>query len=382
MEIVKLKKRGFEKIERNHLWIFSDEIEEVLSDKGVGIANIFYDDKFVGRGLYNGNTKNSLKFLTYKDEEINLNFFRRRFEFAKLRRKQLSPFRREINSEGDLLPGLIVDRFDKTLVVQVRSVALESLKNIIVDALLESYDPESIYERSDFESLPEDGLSRSKGILYGSMPEIQTLEENGLKFAVDVVNGQKTGFFLDQRESRAFVRNFSGSKRALDLFTYTGGFALNMAATGMNVDGIDISESDLEIAKANATINDLDVNFIKKDAFDLTGLGIYDLVIADPPSLIKKKEEQKKAFDLLKNLTNQIFLHLSDDGVVCLCSCAYNINSEMLEKVVLASAMINERTVRALGWTGLPIDHPHLLSMPESDYLKCFWFESVRKKMY
>uniref|UniRef100_A0A7V3VSJ2 Class I SAM-dependent rRNA methyltransferase n=1 Tax=Mesoaciditoga lauensis TaxID=1495039 RepID=A0A7V3VSJ2_9BACT len=290
MEIVKLKKRGFEKIERNHLWIFSDEIEEVLSDKGVGIANIFYDDKFVGRGLYNGNTKNSLKFLTYKDEEINLNFFRRRFEFAKLRRKQLSPFRREINSEGDLLPGLIVDRFDKTLVVQVRSVALESLKNIIVDALLESYDPESIYERSDFESLPEDGLSRSKGILYGSMPEIQTLEENGLKFAVDVVNGQKTGFFLDQRESRAFVRNFSGSKRALDLFTYTGGFALNMAATGMNVDGIDISESDLEIAKANATINDLDVNFIKKDAFDLTGLGIYDLVIADPPSLIKKKE--------------------------------------------------------------------------------------------
>ncbi len=381
MEIVKLKKRGLEKVERGHLWIFKDEIEETISDRNSGIANIFYKDQFIGKGLYNGRTNNALKFLTSKDEDIDINFFKKRFVIAQKRRYGLSSFRREINSEGDLLPGLIVDRFNNTLVVQIRALAFESLKDKIIDALIDLYSPSSIYERSDFESLPEEGLSRYKGLLYGKEPQNEIVEENGLKFSADVVRGQKTGFFYDQRDSRFFVKKIASAQKALDLFTYTGGFALNMASAGMKVDAVDISQDDLEIGRTNAKMNGLNVNFMLRDAFDLKDLGIYDLVVADPPSLIKRKEERQKAFNMLSNLVDQIFDHIEDTGHVCLCSCAYNIDAEMLEKIVLSSATKKMRTIRPLGWTGLPMDHPHLLSMPETNYLKCFWFESFSKKI-
>lgn len=382
MILVKLNKRGMEKLLRNHLWIFLDEIKEVISDEVSGIANLFYDDEFVGKGLYNGRSNNAIKVLTLKDEEINFEFFEKRFKIAMIRRKNLPPFRREINSEGDLIPGLVVDRFGKVFVIQIRSLALEKMKNSIIEALVKVYSPESIYERSDFESLPEEGLSRGKGLLYGKAPEPQVVEENGLRFLVDVVNGQKTGFFYDQRESREFARNLSLKGKALDLFTYTGGFALNLAKNGMNVDAVDISTQDLEIGHQNAEMNDLKVNFIKQDAFDIKNLDLYDLIIADPPSLIKRKSEKNKAMDFFSKLTDQIIDHLNDKGYACICSCAYNVDVEMMEKIVLNVSSKKSTIVRPLRWTGLPIDHPHLLSMPETDYLKCFWFEILKQTFY
>ncbi len=384
MIVVKLNKRGMEKIARNHLWIFSDEIKDVISDEISGMANLFYEDKFVGKGLYNGKSNNAIKVLTLKDEEINVHFFEKRFEMAGIRRKNFSQFRREINSEGDLIPGLVVDRFEKTLVIQIRSLALEKMKNFITEALVKVYSPDSIYERSDFESLPEDGLSRSKGLLYGKEPTPQIIEENDLKFLVDVIKGQKTGFFYDQRESRKFARNIANlvsSGKALDLFTYTGGFALNLAKCGMDVDAVDVSQEDLEIGRQNAKTNDLKINFIEKDAFDIKMLGSYDLIIADPPSLVKRKAEKGKAMDLFSKLADQMVDHLKDKGYGCICSCAYNVDAEMIEKVVLSAATKKSAIVRPINWTGLPMDHPHLLSMPETDYLKCFWFEILKGAM-
>ena len=377
MIIVKLKARAYEKIERGHLWIFSDEIVEVDGDENVGMANLFFEDEFVGRGLYNSKSKNAIKFLTKSSDKIDKNFFVKRFKRALLRRTSLSSFRREVNSEGDLLPGLIVDRFGNVLVIQIRALALEKMKDEIIDALVEVYSPTSIYERSDFESIPENGLSREKGLLYGPMPKTQIVEENGLNFVVDVVKGQKTGFFYDQRDSRNFVRKISTTGKGLDLFTYTGAFALLMASKGMKVDGMDISEKDLQVARENADLNKLHVNFFEGDAFDLEGLGKYDFIVADPPSLIKKRKEKSKAFNLLKGLMNQIFDHLNTDGIVGICSCAYNIDREMLLKVVGRSARDKNRIIRPIKWTGLPIDHPYLLSMPETNYLKCLWFEAL-----
>ncbi len=377
MIIIKLKARAREKIKRGHLWIFSDEIVEVDGDENIGIANLFFEDEFVGRGLYNSNAKNSTKFLTKSYEKINKNFFVKRFKRALSRRTSLPPFRREVNAEGDFLPGLIVDRFGSVLVVQIRSLALEKMKDKIIDALIETYSPKSIYERSDFESIPENGLSREKKLLYGPMPEPQIVEENGLKFMVDVVNGQKTGFFYDQRDSRTFVKKISTQGKGLDLFTYTGAFALLMASKGMKVDGVDISKADLQVARKNAYLNRIDVNFLEGDAFDLETLGKYDFIIADPPSLIKRREEKPKAFNLLNTLMDQIFDHLNANGIVGICSCAYNIDREMLLKIVGRSARNKNRIVRPIKWTGLPIDHPHLLSMPETNYLKCLWFEAL-----
>ncbi|MGC8704254.1 MAG: class I SAM-dependent rRNA methyltransferase [Athalassotoga sp.] len=378
MIVVRLNKRGMEKILRKHLWIFSDEVAEIIADSESGIANLFYGNNFVGRGLYNGRSKNVVKFLTSKDEEINEDFFRKRFSLALKRREGFSKFRREINSEGDLLPGLVVDRFGDLMVIQIRSVALEKIKDSILNALVDLYSPSTVYERSDFESLPEEGLSREKGLLYGKIPQPVVVEENGLKFLVDVVRGQKTGFFYDQRDSRKFAREFALGEIALDLFTYTGGFALNLARAGMRVDAIDLSEVDLEVGRQNAVMNGLEVNFLKGDAFNLKDLGSYDIIVADPPSLIKRKEEKQKAFDLLSRLTEEIFDHVKEKGRVCLCSCAYNIDRAMMEKVILNSSQKKNLIVRPLGWTGLPADHPTLLSMPETDYLKCFWFETLR----
>lgn len=380
MIFAKLKKRGLEKVQRGHLWLYADETEDVFTDVESGVANIFYKDEFLGKALYNSKSKNALKLLTYEDREINRDFFAERFRKASRLRKDLPPFRREINAEGDLLPGLIVDRFAGVLVLQVRALALEAMKNEIIDALVEVYSPESIYERSDFESLPEYGLSRSKGLLYGEKPEVQIVEENGLKFMADVVMGQKTGFFYDQRDSRAFVRENVRGKKALDLFSYTGGFALTMAGRGLEVDAVDLSEPDVGMARKNAEINGLNANFMRGDAFDLQNLGTYDFVVADPPSLVKSKEERRKASGLLKGLADQIFDHLSPVGTVGICSCAYNIDSELLMKAVLASSTDKKRIVRPIRWTGLPADHPHLLSMPETDYLKCLWFEAVSRE--
>jgi 23S rRNA (cytosine1962-C5)-methyltransferase len=377
MIIVHLKKRGLEKIQRGHLWIYEDEIKNVDLDEEVGIANLFYEDEFVGRGLYNSNANPRVKVLTRKYEDIDESFFIGRFQKALKRRTSLSTsFRREFNAEGDLIPSLIVDRFSDTLVIQIRSKALEKLKEPILNALVKVYAPITIYERSDFESLPEAGLSREKGVLYGLYPTEKILEENKLKFKVDVVKGQKTGFFYDQRDSRAFARQlaFEGGK-ALDLFTYTGGFAISLAAEGMKVDAIDISKDDLKIASENAKLNKVNVKFISQDAFNLNGLEMYDLIVADPPSLIKTRSQRPKAFELLKTLMDQIIDHLNENGKFGLCSCAYNIDEEMLKKIVMKSAIEKKKIVRLLNWTGLPLDHPHLLSMPETNYLKCLWAE-------
>ncbi len=382
MIVVHLKKRGKEKIERGHLWIYADELKDISADEDVGIANVFFDDELLGRGFYNGKANNSLKIFTRGYEEINEEFFVKRFQFALNRRRNLPPFRREFNAEGDFLPGLIVDRFSDTLVLQIRTLALERLKGEIVKALVKVYNPKSIYERSDFESLPEEGLQREKGLLYGSMPTEKILEENGLKFKVNVVKGQKTGFFYDQRDSRNFVRKIALKGKGLDLFTYTGGFALSMAVNGMFVDAVDVSEEDLKVACENARLNKVDVNFMKRDAFDLKGLGMYDLIVADPPSLVKKRSQKAKARDLLLELMDQIFDHLEENGIVGICSCAYNIDRDMLTKVVVKSATNKKRMIRTLGWTGLPIDHPHLLSMPETDYLKCLWIEATSSVIY
>ncbi len=377
MIIAYLKKRGAEKVKRGHLWLYADEVKEIQAETNVGIANVFFEGKFLGRALYNAKSKNILKMLTRKDREINEGFFIERFKLAVKRRKILkSKFRREFNAEGDFIPSLIIDRFNTTLVVQIRSMALEELKDTIVSAMIEVYDPLTIYERSDFESMPEEGLSKYKGVLYGLYPTFEIVKENGVKFKVDIVHGQKTGFFFDQRESREYVRKLSiRAGKALDLFTYTGGFALSMAKAGMKVDALDISQDDLEIASQNAKSNNLNVNFIQKDAFNLEGLGTYDLVVADPPSLVKKKGERKKAQRLVEELMNQIFDHLKDGGRFGFCSCAYNIDREMLKDTTAKIAAKKGKLIRLLGWTGLPVDHPHLISMPETDYLKCLWCE-------
>ncbi len=377
MIIVHLKKRGAEKVQRGHLWIYEDEIKSVDSDEEVGIANIFFEDEFMGRGLYNLRANPRLKLLTRKYEEINEEFFVRRFQSALKRRSSLlTSFRRELNAEGDLIPSLIIDRFGDTLVVQIRSKALEKMKEDMINAMVKVYTPMTIYERSDFESMPEPGLSREKGVLYGLYPTEKILEEDKLKFKVNIVKGQKTGFFYDQRESRTFAKKMAiKDGKALDLFTYTGGFAISLASEGMKVDAVDISKEDLQLASENAKLNKVKVNFICQDAFNLNGLEMYDLIIADPPSLIKNRSQRPKAFELLKTLMDQIIDHLNENGKFSICSCAYNIDEEMLKKIVLRSATEKKKVVRLINWTGLPLDHPHLLSMPETNYLKCLWGE-------
>ncbi len=374
MRVVYLKKGVERKVKNFYPWIFKDEIEEVIGEEG-HISNVFSKSgDFLGKGFFS-ESRIAVRMLTSKDEEIDEKFFFSRIKIARSRR----PFSddqsfRLIHAEGDFLPGIVVDKYGSGFALQFRTKGAELLKEEFVNALLQFSNASFIYERSDFGTSSEEGLERNRGLLRGRVPDVMFVEENSLKFLVDIPNGQKTGFFFDQRRNRRLVRNLPGEK-ALDLYTYTGGFALNLAYSGFEVLGVDKSEGDIEIAKENAKINGLKAEFVVSDAFEfLEGTSEkFDVVVADPPSLIKRKGERKKAISILSNLTRLVKGVLKVGGFFVLCSCAYNIDTSILIESIRRGIEGEGLVWRILNVTYQDTDHPYIAQIPETLYLKCIW---------
>lgn len=374
MRIVYLKNGVERKIKNFYPWIFRDEIEEIIGEDG-HVSNVFSKNgDFLGKGFFS-ESRISIRMLTSKDEEIDEKFFFSRIKDARRKR----PFSddqsfRLIHAEGDFLPGIIADKYGSGFVVQFRTKGAELFKEKFVNALLNFSNASFIYERSDFETSSEEKLERNKGLLKGSVPDVMFVEENSLKFLVDIPNGQKTGFFFDQRKNRELVRHLPGEK-ALDLYTYTGGFALNLAYSGFKVIGVDKSEDDIEIAKKNAKINGLNAEFVRADSFEfLEGTSEkFDVVVADPPSLIKKKSERKKAVSILSKLTWLVKDVLKIGGIFVLCSCAYNIDTSILIESIRRGIEGKGLVWRILNVTYQDTDHPYIAQIPETLYLKCVW---------
>jgi len=283
---------------------------------------------------------------------------------------------RLINAEGDGIPGLIVDSYAGVLVCQISHPGLERLKGQILSYLIEEFCPKAVYEKSTSFLRRKEGLEEVRAHLYGEeLPEVEIVE-NGLRFSVAILEGQKTGLFLDQREMRLLVRQLAMQKRILNCFAYTGGFSLSALAGGaLHVDSVESSaRCELRIEK-NLALNQLSAHqFIQADVFDYlkTCAFDYDLIILDPPAFVKKREDVSRAFRAYKDLNAQAIRKMQPGSLLLTCSCSYHVDEALFQNILFRASLEAGRHVRILGKHRAALDHPISIFHPESSYLKSF----------
>ncbi len=377
-------KKGKEKpILRGHPWVFSGAVARAEGDLSPGEIGEVYsgDGKFLGLGQFNPRSQIILRLLTRRREVLDSSFFRGRLLQADaLREKELRAKTngyRAVNGEGDFLPGLIVDRYGGTLVLQCLTAGMERLKELFLDLLVEHFGPKSIYERSDVPFRKEEGLPEAKGLLYGEeILDPVEIEEYGCRFRVDVKEGQKTGFYLDQRENRFSLQKVSHGKKILDCFCYSGGFSIHAGLGGAKeITMVDSSEEALERAKDHFALNHLkgiSPHLIRGDGFEVMRSlePDYDIVVLDPPPFAKKKAHLPGASRGYKDLNLQAFRLLKREGLLFTFSCSHHMNWDLFQKIVFSAAVDANRRVQLLDRRGHPIDHPVSLSHPEGEYLR------------
>jgi 23S rRNA (cytosine1962-C5)-methyltransferase len=377
-------KRGKEKpVLRGHPWIFSGAVGKVEGEISLGDVGEVYskEGQFLGLGHLNPRSQIILRLLTQKKEELGENFFRERILRAFAIRAEWfrgkSNAYRIINGEGDFLPGLIVDRYGETLVLQCLTAGMDRLKGILTNLLAKEFRPQSIYERSDVATRSEEGLVESSGLLYGKkVTELIEIEEYGCRFKANIKKGQKTGFYLDQRENRFFLRKLSKGKRILDCFCFTGAFSIHAGSGGAKeITLIDSSEEALGIAEMHFGLNQLEKiprQFIRGDVFEiLRSLNSkYDILILDPPPFAKRKGHLPSASRGYKDLNLLAFRLLDKGGLLFTFSCSHHMNWDLFQKVVFSAALDSEKSVQLIGRMGHSWDHPINLSHPEGEYLR------------
>ena len=379
-------KKGKEKpLLRGHPWVFSGAVAKKEGDVSPGDVGEVYSEEgqFLGIGHLNPRSQIILRILTHKREPVSIDFFKERISKAALLREawlkgktNLNAYRM-VNGEGDFLPGLIVDRYGETLVLQCLTAGMDRLKESLTDLLVSEFRPQSVYERSDVATRGEEGLPEVSGLLYGKeIPDRIEIEEYGCRFRVDVRKGQKTGFYLDQRENRLFLKSLSQGKRVLDCFCYTGAFSI-YAGMGdpKEVTLIDSSEEALAMAEEHFDLNHLGHiprQIIRGDAFEVMRIlkPGYDIVILDPPSFAKKKSHLLGASRGYKDLNLLAFRLLEKEGLLFTFSCSHHVSWDLFQKIVFSAAVDAGRNVQVLGRRGHPADHPMDLCHPEGEYLK------------
>lgn len=388
MSSVFLKKSADSFIKRKHPWIFSGAIEKVEGNPANGeTIQIFSSNKtLVGVGSYSPSSQIRVRVWSFNPEEkIDKDFFRKKFLAASQFRKRIvdtsqTNAYRIINSENDGLPGLIVDRYADYLICQFLSSGSDFHKKIITETLDEVFNPIGIYERSDVEIRIKEGLEPTKGTLSGKEPDdlIQILE-NGLKFSVDVKNGHKTGFYLDQRDNRKLVSEFSRGKNVLNCFSYTGGFSVYALSSGAkNLTQIEASESALDLSTKNIELNNPDdskIENISGDVFEVLRKfrderRTFDLIILDPPKFAESESQIQKASRGYKDINLLAIKLLKPGGILFTFSCSGHISQELFQKIVADAALDSGREVKIIKQLTQAADHPVALNFPEGLYLK------------
>lgn len=382
-----LKKGKDGKIRNYYPFVYKDETQGVMGkcENGDIVDVVDHEFNYIGRGYINKESHVIVRILTIEDENIDYKFIEDKIKKAYKKRERVfkeSNCARIFFSQADGLPGLIADQFQGYISVQFRTPGIERLKKDILDAFIKVVEPKGIYERSDIEARIKEGIEEKTGVLYGEIPEKIIMEDNGLKYIVDIIGGQKTGFFLDQRESRKFIRPYLNSKtKFLDVFSSSGGFSMAALKEGSKkVVAIDKDAYALSLAKENYELNAYDKEFICKegDAFEILENMTkekekYDVVVLDPPALIKSKYDKRKGKDLFYKLCNSAYKIMEKNGILGVCTCAYHISLQDLIEVTRMSASENRKKLEVLGVSYQPDDHPWILHMPETLYLKCLW---------
>ena len=385
-----LHKGKNKKAENGRPWIYIDEINEYDGDYENGDIVEVYNHKnfFLGKGYINDRSKITIRIMTRdKDEEINKDFFKKRFASAWEYRKTVidTSSCRFIFGEADLLPGLTIDKFEDYYVIQISTLGMDRYRDIIVDLLVNEYNAKGVYERSDLATREIEGLEQKKGFLTEPFDTNVLITENGVKYIVDLENGQKTGFFLDQKENRAAIHRICKGKDVLDCFTHTGSFALNAGIAGAkSVLGIDVSQHAVDCATRNAELNNLQdtVKFECHNAFDVLASWSkegkkYDVVILDPPAFTKSRNTINGAKRGYKEINLRGLKMVKEGGYFITCSCSHYMSEELLRATINEAAHDAHRTLRQVEFRTQSCDHPILWNSDESYYLKFFVFQVI-----
>lgn len=377
-----LKKNEEKRIVAGHSWVYANEVARIEGkDKNGSLASVYANDgRFIGKGYINHASKILVRIFIRGDENDDRAFYLKRIAGAWEYRKKLgySNCCRVVFAEADGLPALIVDKYGEYLAVQCLSLGIDMRKQLIADCLAEIFAPKGIFERSDVVLRKKEGLAEVKGVLYGEVPDLVEIEENGLKMLVDIKNGQKTGYFLDQKENRYAARRYAAGGEVLDCFCNSGGFSLNCATVAKSVTACDISQPALNSVLANAKLNGLEnINTVCGDAFELLRAfrregKKFDLVILDPPAFCKTADEVKDAYRGYKDINLQGMKLVKSGGFLITCSCSHYMTSTLFERMLTEAAKESGRTVRGVEVKTQAPDHPSLLCADETHYLKYY----------
>lgn len=371
------------KVYSRHPWIFRSDIAKVDGEYTPGdIVSVFSSKgHFLAKAYYNPNSQIALRIMSLKDEPIDRELIFSRIRQAIDYRRQFADLRscRLIFAESDRLPALIVDAFGDVLVLQCLALGMERFKKDVIDALVQEIHPEGIWERNDVPVRKLEGLELKTGLLYGNVPDRVLMTENGVLFQVDVKEGQKTGFFLDQKENRASIAPFVAGRRVLDCFSHTGSFALHAGKYGASeVLGVDISGYACQCAEENARLNGLNdrVHFLEANAFDYLAQGSrngekWDVIILDPPAFTKTRSAVESARRGYKEINLRAMKMLVPGGYLVTCSCSQHVSPEMFKQIIQEASMDARVQLRQIEFRTQGKDHPILPSAPETQYLKC-----------
>ncbi len=369
-----------------HPWVFRSDIErEDGAADGLPVRVLTSAGRFLAMAVYNPRSQISLRILSRRDEPVDGAFIRGRVRRAVDYRRRFADLGscRLIFAESDGLPAVIADKFGDVIVVQILCLGMERFKGDIVDALVKELSPRGVYERNDVPVRELEGLSQQTGLLFGEVPDHVEMQENGVRFLVDVKEGQKTGFFLDQKENRAAIAPFVPGMRVLDCFTHTGSFALHAARYGAaEVTGVDISEHACACALENARLNGVEdrVRFECANAFDFlraqqTAKAQYDVVILDPPAFTKTRSAVEGALRGYKEINLRGMKLTRDGGFFVTCSCSQHVTPDLFRGMLMDAQKDAHVQLRQIEWRTQGRDHPILLSSPETQYLKCGIFQ-------
>ena len=369
-----------------HPWVFRSDIErEDGAADGLPVRVLTSAGRFLAMAVYNPRSQISLRILSRRDEPIDGAFIRGRVRRALDYRRRFADLNscRLIFAESDGLPAVIADKFGDVIVLQILCLGMERFKGDIVDALAQELSPRGIYERNDVPVRELEGLTQQTGLLWGEVPDRVEMQENGVRFLVDVKEGQKTGFFLDQKENRAAIAPFVSGMRVLDCFTHTGSFALHAAHYGAaEVTGVDISEHACACALENARLNGVEdrVRFECANAFDFlrahqTAKEQYDVVILDPPAFTKTRSAVEGALRGYKEINLRGMKLTREGGFFITCSCSQHVTPDLFRGMLLEAQKDAHVQLRQIEWRTQGRDHPILLASPETQYLKCGIFQ-------
>ncbi|HVO75668.1 MAG TPA: class I SAM-dependent rRNA methyltransferase [Ignavibacteriaceae bacterium] len=382
MKKIFIKKNEEIRIKSGHLWIFSNEIEKTEDNLENGDIAYVYDFKnnFLGTGFYNKNSLISVRIFSKEQVDDFPQFIREKILKAFNLRTLFYPDRKSFRvafSESDFLPGLIIDKYNSTYVLQVNSFGFDRNVKDVVGILKEDLHAENIFTKNDFHFRKIEGLPESDEVYLGNKAE-EIISDGSIEYGIDFNKGQKTGFFFDQNDNRFFIERIAGGKKVLDAFCNSGGFGLHAAKAGAaSVDFLDSSSYEIESAKKNFELNKFDIpsNFIKEDVFDFLEKNIqrdnkYDLIILDPPAFAKSRKNLQTAKKGYERLNKLALLNLNPNGFLVSSSCSHHIKDDEFIRILNTASVKCGKRVQLIHFNNASLDHPRLPAMEETNYLK------------